>query len=234
MRIMQTAADPTQDFGATELRTVLTVPLFPLPGALLLPRGSLPLHIFEPRYLAMVDDAMNSDHLIGVVQPRVTPSIGTPGSDVATPALFEIGCAGRITAHTQAPDGRRFITLTGISRFVIVGELPQVRGYRRAMVTWERFAADLVEDPTDAIDDAALLASLRSYFTTHSYDTNWEALQHLPASALVNLLAMMCPFEPPEKQALLEAPTLETRARVLTTLLDLNAASNVAHSTRLQ
>ena len=207
------------------LAVVRTLPLFPLAGALLLPRGSLPLHIFEPRYLAMVDDAMRGDKLIGMVQPR---------SESEPPTLYTIGCAGRITAHTEAPDGRRFITLTGLSRFTIAEELDVQRGYRRADVRWDRFGDDLIEDVADSIDDQALLGSLRAYFSAHSFDTDWKALQDLPVSALVNLLAMMCPFEPREKQALLEAQTLEERARVLRALLDLDAASTVTVGNRLQ
>ena len=168
---------------------------------------------------------MAGTKLIGMVQPKV---------ESEPPPVYDVGCVGRITAHTQAPDGRRFITLTGISRFTITGELELRKGYRRANVTWDRFAADLHEDAADAIDDEALLESLRGYFTSHAYETNWEALHELPASALVNLLAMMCPFEPREKQALLEAQTLEARARVLTALLDLDAASTVAPTARLQ
>jgi Lon protease-like protein len=208
-----------------DLSGVRTLPLFPLAGALLLPRGSLPLHIFEPRYLAMVEDAMKGDRLIGMVQPR---------GDHEPPPLYAVGCAGRITAHTQAPDGRRFITLTGLSRFTIAGEREGARGYRRADVAWDRFGEDLHEDATETVDDQALLASLRSYFTAHCFDTDWKALNDLPVAALVNLLAMMCPFEPREKQALLEAQTLVERARVLRALLDLDAASTVTAGNRLQ
>ena len=216
------------------LAVVCTLPLFPLAGALLLPRGSLPLHIFEPRYFAMVDDAMKGDKLIGMVQPRVT-TWGVPShGETEPPTLYTIGCAGRITAHTEAPDGRRFITLTGLSRFTIAAELEGQRGYRRADVRWDRFGDDLIEEVADTIDDQALLASLRLYFSAHSFDTDWKALQDLPVSALVNLLAMMCPFEPREKQALLEAQTLEERARVLRALLDLDAASTVTPGNRLQ
>ena len=224
---------------AADLSSIRSVPVFPLAGALLLPRGSLPLHIFEPRYLAMVDDAMSGNQLIGMVQPRASSQArdnGTPlgvhSHDVDAPALYSIGCVGRITARTQTPDGRNFITLTGISRFVVVGELELQRGYRRAQVRWEQFAGDLNEDDAEAIDDGALRQSLRSYFNTHSFDTDWDALQALPTAALVNLLAMMCPFEPPEKQALLEAYTLADRASVLTVLLDLDSAATVppAHS----
>src|SRR5262245_27672972 len=125
MRIAQNELGRVTDVGAAELGGITTIPIFPLPGALLLPRGSLPLHIFEPRYLAMVDDAMLGPKLIGMVQPK---------AESEPPPLYDIGCVGRITAHTQAPDGRRFITLTGISRFTITGELGLLKGYRRANV----------------------------------------------------------------------------------------------------
>ena len=210
---------------APDLAAISSLPLFPLAGALLLPRGSLPLHIFEPRYLAMVDDAMAGNRMIGMVQPR---------TEEEPPTLYAVGCAGHIVAHTAAPDGRRFITLTGISRFHIVGELGLYRGYRRADVRWDRFATDLDEESADALQDRSLLDALRGYFASHAYNADWTALSDLPAPALVNLLAMMCPFEAPEKQALLEAPTLLDRARVLTTLLALDSGSTVAAGTRVQ
>jgi Lon protease-like protein len=204
---------------------IASLPLFPLAGALLLPRGSLPLHIFEPRYLAMVEDAMLGNRMIGMVQPR---------DEAEPPSLYSVGCAGQITAHTQSHDGRRFITLNGISRFTIAKELPPVRGYRRAEVRWDRFTGDLKEESAAGVQDPKLLHSLRTYFSSHAYDADWNALSEMPAAALVNLLAMMCPFEPREKQALLEAGTLPERAQVLTALLALDSASTVPAGTRVQ
>lgn len=218
---------PAADAAAPipDLAHIGSLPLFPLAGALLLPRGSLPLHIFEPRYLAMVEDAMLGNRMIGMVQPR---------TEAEPPLLYSVGCAGVITAHTQSPDGRKFITLTGVSRFVIANELPVVRGYRRAEVRWERFAADLQEDDGAPAHDPALLGSLRAYFAQHAYNADWDALAEMPMAALVNLLAMMCPFEPREKQALLEADTLGERAQVLHALLALDSAATVPPGVRVQ
>ena len=224
---MMTAVFPSAEAAARvpEVAGIGSLPLFPLAGALLLPRGSLPLHIFEPCYLAMVEDAMFGNRMIGMVQPR---------NEAEPPLLYSVGCAGHITAHTQSPDGRRFITLTGVSRFAIGRELAPVRGYRRAEVRWDRFADDLQEENPESVQDGALLASLRTYFAAHAYNADWDALSEMPAPALVNLLAMMCPFAPREKQALLEAGTLIERAEVLNALLTLDSASTVPPGTRVQ
>lgn len=222
-----TIAFPTAEAAARvpEVVNIGSLPLFPLAGALLLPRGSLPLHIFELRYLAMVEDTMLGNRMIGMVQPR---------NEAEPPLLYSVGCAGHITAHTQSPDGRKFITLTGVSRFAIGKELAPLRGYRRAEVRWDRFADDLQEENTESVQDQGLLASLRKYFAVHAYNADWDALSDMPAAALVNLLAMMCPFEPREKQALLEAGTLVERAHVLNALLTLESASTVPTGTRVQ
>ena len=199
--------------------------LFPLAGALLLPRGTLPLHIFEPRYLAMFRDAEADDRLIGMVQPL---------EDAARPALFTIGCAGRIASETMTPDGRRFVTLAGICRFDIVDELPlDDSGYRRANVRFDRFVDDLSEEDPN-LDSPALFAALRAYFRARAFAADWQALEKLPGAVVVNLVSMMCPFEPREKQALLEARSLVDRARVLTTLLDLDATSRGPAASTLQ
>ena len=199
-----------------------TLPLFPLAGALLLPHGSLPLHIFEPRYLAMVRDARAGAGMIGMVQPN------RPESREPHPTIYEIGCAGSITRESESEDGRRFLTLTGVCRFEIAEELPLYEGYRRAEVRYERFADDLAPSRSTGLDTGPLIHALRVYFAARGFGTNWGALEELPAEALVNLLAMTCPFEPAEKQALLEAETTEARARVLAALLHLDSMSTTA------
>ncbi len=195
-----------------------TLPVFPLPGALLLPRARLPLNIFEPRYLAMLDDALKSGHrLIGMVQP-----LDRPGAE---PGLYPIGCAGRVTSLCETEDGRYLIALTGVARFRIRREVEGFTPYRRVAADWGDFATDL--DPAargadqwpEAVCRAEFLALLRRYFDTVELDCDWSSLQEAEPELLVNALAMMCPFAAEEKQALLEAPTLADRAETLIALM---------------
>lgn len=191
-----------------------TIPLFPLPGALLLPRARLPLHIFEPRYLAMLDDTMKtSTRLIGMIQPRPVP-----GGDNK---LSSIGCAGRLTAFSETEDGRYMITLTGISRFRLVREVDGFTPYLRAEVAWADFARDLGKPEHDrAFDRAGFLDLLGRYFSAQQLSTDWDVLKEAEDELLINSLSMLCPFEPEDKQALLEAPTLATRRETLVTLME--------------
>ncbi len=193
------------------------IPVFPLSGAIVLPRGQLPLHIFEPRYLNMVDDAMAGDRIIGMIQPA--------GGPENLPALSATGCAGRITSYAETADGRYLITLTGICRFRMAGELPVQTPYRQARADFTPFALDL-EPPGDADDfeRGELLAALRDYLNPRGLDIDWDAAREAPPEALVNSLAMALPFEPPEKQALVEALTLADRLDSLTALLRIDAA----------
>ena len=192
-----------------------TIPVFPLPGALLLPRARLPLHIFEPRYLAMLDDTMKTPHrLIGMVQPREVP-----GSDEKR--LHAIGCAGRLTQFSETEDGRYMITLAGISRFRIRQEVTGFTPYRRCDVTWDGFAADLGGvDHDRSFDRPAFLDLLGRYFEAMSLSTDWDSLKEAEDELLINSLSMLCPFDPEEKQALLEAPSLTTRRETLVTLIE--------------
>ena len=199
-----------------------TIPLFPLAGVLLLPRGNLPLRMFEPRYLAMVGDVMERDRLIGMVQPA------DPEDQARAPVTYKAGCAGRITSHKETPEGHLLISLTGVCRFSIVDELSPNKGYRRALVSYARFRRDLDPDNAELVDRGSLFAALREYFSVHGMDTDWGALERFPEEALVTSLAMMCPFEPREKQALLEAGTLQDRLAVLTTLLELSRQAGEA------
>lgn len=187
-----------------------TIPVFPLPGALLLPRARLPLHIFEPRYLAMLDDTLKTqDRLIGMIQPQ------------GSKALQSIGCAGRITAFSETDDGRYMITLSGISRYRIVNEIEGFTPYRRAEVSWTGFDRDMGPVETDkGFDREAFFNLLKRYFETEELQTDWDSLKDAEDEMLINSLSMLCPFEPEDKQALLEAPSLETRRETLVTLIE--------------
>ena len=198
-----------------------TIPLFPLTGTLLLPRGNLPLRIFEPRYLAMVSDAMEGDRLIGMVQPADANEDMLDG--FKAPATYRAGCVGWIMMNEAGNDGTRHITLAGICRFSIVDELPVQRGYRRALVSYARYRRDLEPEDPGPVDRGGLFDALHGFFEVHDFGTEWDALEKFAAEALVTSLAMMCPFEPREKQALLEAGTLAERAKVLTTLLEMSS-----------
>jgi len=190
------------------------IPLFPLPGALLLPRAGLPLQIFEPRYLAMLEDVLKTPHrLIGMIQPR-------PGPE-GQPRLAAIGSAGRVTALSETDDGRYMITLTGVSRFRISREISGFAPYPSAEIRWDGFERDRggpEEDP--GFDREAFLDTLGRYFAARQLSTDWESLREAGDELLVNSLAMLCPFDPEDRQALLEAPTLETRRETLVTLME--------------
>jgi Lon protease-like protein len=191
------------------------VPVFPLPGALLLPRSRLPLHIFEPRYLAMVDDAMKTDtRLIAMIQPN-------PGRSGDENGLHQIGCAGRITQMSETEDGRYMLTLSGVSRFRVVGEVTGSAPYRRCKVSWEGFEQDLMPvDKDTAFDREAFMNLLSKYFTVRDLSADWETLKEADDELLVNSLSMLLDFEPEDKQALLEAPSLSTRRETLVTLIE--------------
>ncbi|MCB1969850.1 MAG: LON peptidase substrate-binding domain-containing protein [Geminicoccaceae bacterium] len=195
-------------------------PVFPLRGTVLLPRGSLPLNIFEPRYLAMVRDAMQTDQVIGMIQPRVSESEQNP------PPLYEIGCAGRVSNFQETDDGRFLITLTGICRFDVVGELTVDTPYRQIQAGFSRWHGDLEPDTPPDIMRVELLEALHGYFEQHDIEADWKAIQNAPLSGLITSLAMICPFETTEKQALLEADTLERQARLLVALMQMAIAES--------
>jgi Lon protease-like protein len=197
------------------------IPVFPLPGALLLPRGQMPLNIFEPRYLAMVDDALRDGHrLIGMIQPDAAHV-----DDFGPSALYTIGCVGRITELAESGDGRYLIELTGISRFRIEEELTVSTAYRQCRVTYAPFADDFVaRKGEDAVDRAALLDALREFLDANNLNADWEGIEKAPNEALVNALSMMSPYGPAEKQALLEAPDLKARAEILVAITEIELA----------
>ena len=194
-------------------------PVFPLPGALLLPRGKLPLRIFEPRYLAMTEDALGLGRMFGMIQPDPNAPEGETGL-----GLYRIGCLGRLSSFSETDEGQYLITLTGLSRFAVVAELEMRRGYRRVRADFSAYAADLALEPRPiGVERETLLKSLGSYFTHRGFDANWDAIKRLPDDMLVVTLAMVCPFEPAEKQALLEAPSEAERTSALLALLQMCA-----------
>lgn len=192
------------------------IPLFPLSGALLLPRARLPLNIFEPRYIAMIDDALKSEHrLIGMVQPHAK----LPGSTGSR--LQRIGCAGRLTRLIETDDNRYLITLTGISRFRVTAEPQGFKPYVTAEVNWTSFGRDLgSEEPDAEFDRPKFLEVLARYFATSKISPDWNSLKQADEELLVNSLSILCPFAPEEKQALLEAPSLLNRRETLVTLME--------------
>lgn len=192
-----------------------TIAIFPLAGALLLPRSRLPLHIFEPRYLQMVEDALKTPgRLIGMVQPNEIPGREGPG-------LHTIGCAGRITQFSETEDGRYMITLGGVSRFRVLKEIEGFCPYRRCEVNWDGFERDLGNDEEDnQFHRTAFLTLLGRYFDTRGLSADWDTLKDADDELLINSLSMMLDFEAEDKQALLEAPSLQTRRETLVTLIE--------------
>jgi Lon protease-like protein len=203
------------------------IPIFPLGGALLLPRGQLPLNVFEPRYLAMVNDAMASDRIIGMVQPDCDEALALQDDPDAKPSLCRIGCAGRITSFTETGDGRILITLTGIARFQMLEEIPAIGGYRRFQVDASGYADDFCPGAGQAeVDRDRLVEIFHSYLDAHDLEADWESVNASSNEALVNALSMISPYGPKEKQALLEAPDLRTRNEILIALTEMALAQS--------
>ena len=197
------------------------IPVFPLAGALLLPRGQMPLNIFEPRYLQMVDDALRDGHrLIGMIQPDVTHS-----NDSDRPSLFKVGCVGRMTQIAESGDGRYILELTGVSRFMITEEMSVSTPYRQCRVDYFPFIDDFTaRKGEEDVDRQALLNALTNFLKANRLKVDWEGIESAPNEALVNALAMMSPYGPAEKQALLEAPNLKTRAEILIAVTEMDLA----------
>jgi Lon protease-like protein len=197
------------------------IPVFPLAGALLLPRGQMPLNIFEPRYLVMIDDTLRSGHrLIGMIQPDVAH----PGPQ-EKPRLYQVGCVGRITQLAESGDGRYLIQLTGIARFRIDAELDVMTPYRQCRVLFMPFIDDFTpRKGEDEVDRTSLLRALAQFLKVNKLKADWEGIENAPNEALVNALAMMSPYGAPEKQALLEAPDLKTRAEILVAVTEMELA----------
>jgi len=212
---MTRAGNQTYD-GPDDLPAV--IPLFPLIGTLLLPRRALPLNIFEPRYLAMIDAALAGDHLIGMIQPQV----GHPGAErLPRPPLEKVGCLGRISQYAETGDGRLIISLIGIARFRLTDELSTTTPYRQARFDTASFAGDFSAGlGEDAVDRAQVLKTLRAYLDHNALAVDWSQFETAPNEALVDGLAMMSPCGPREKQALLEAPDLAARADLLVAITE--------------
>jgi len=196
-----------------------TLPVFPLTGVLLLPRGQLPLNVFEPRYLALVDAVLKGERLIGMIQPLEHEDT------TLKPALSAVGCAGRITAFRESEDGRYLITLTGICRFRLVSEYAVHTAFRQVHADFAPFAGDLVESEDGEFPRERLLGALKKYLSRRDLKTDWQSVMSAPAETLVNALSMLCPFEPAEKQALLEAHNWEERVAILVALLEMAGAA---------
>ena len=193
-----------------------SLPVFPLGGVLLLHYGRLPLNIFEQRYLAMTDDALRSERLIGIIQPTSEVE-----GQQKFPPLYKTGCAGRITAFSETDDGRYLVTLLGICRFDVEHEVDSTRGYRRVVPNWEPFRSDVVKRDKFDIDKERLLVALRGYFEKKAIDADWEAINRMNNVQLITTLAMICPFNATEQQALLVAEKIEDRASTMISLLEM-------------
>ena len=194
------------------------IAIFPLSGALLLPGGKLPLNIFEPRYMAMTLDSLASGRMFGMIQGDPSQPRGERGS-----TIYQVGCLGRLSSFSETEDGRLLITLTGVTRFRVAEEIEMRRGYRRVRADYSAYADDLEPDAAEDVAREAVLEALRPYFTVKGIEANWDAIEEMAGPALVTTLAMVCPFGVPEKQALLEAPTLKDRAESLIALLRMAA-----------
>lgn len=202
------------------------IPVFPLRGAILLPRASLPLHVFEPRYLQMLEDVMSTSRVLGIIQPG-----GSGEEEEESPAgnsapLRAIGCAGRVTSYEELEDGRLLITLTGIARFALVEEVALRKAYRICTVGYDRFAADFKAGAGEAeVDRQGLLKALKAYLEARKMRADWSAIGKSSTESLVNSLSLAAPYGPEEKQALLEAPTLAARAQMLVALAEMELAA---------
>jgi hypothetical protein len=198
-----------------------TIPVFPLPGLLLLPGGQLPLHFFEERYRDLIRDAIKTDRAIGIIQPR------DPNNSEWAPTLYGIGCLGRIVSFRESEDGRYYTTLTGVCRFDVTSEVTDETQYRRITVDYTPYEQDMAEDRDDAtglIDRATFMPSLKAFLTQFEVNVDWDALDKVDDAPLLRSLAMTCPFEPSEKQAILEAETPADHGRLITALVQMAVA----------
>lgn len=212
------------------------IPVFPLRGAILLPRATLPLNVFEPRYLAMLDDVMSGGRVIGVLQPQGSGDDAdgeSPRSKVV--GLHRVGCVGRVTSYQELDDGRLVITLTGVMRFACIDEAETGKPYRVWSVSYDKYASDLAEGlGEERVDRQNLLRVLKMYLDANRLKTDWSVVQRASNEFLINALSVMCPYGPEEKQALLEAADLKSRAEVLIALAEIELASNGSSGTTLQ
>ncbi len=211
------------------------IPIFPLRGAILLPRATLPLNVFEPRYLEMLDYAMSGDRLIGIVQPAVAETGEYEESPHGPVGLRNVGCVGRVTSYQEVDHARRMITLTGVMRYDVLDEALTDLPFRVMSVSYDRYASDLNEGlGEEHVDRTNLLRVLRSYLDANKLEADWAAIQRASSEFLINALCVMCPYGPEEKQALLEAEDLKRRADVLVALAEMELASSGSSGTTLQ
>lgn len=211
------------------------IPVFPLRGAILLPRATLPLNVFEPRYLEMLDDVMAGDRLIGIIQPAISDTSEDEESPRGPVGLRSVGCVGRVTSYQEIDHARRMITLTGVSRYDVLDEAVTDLPYRVMSVSYDRYATDLSEGlGEELVDRTNLLRVLRSYLDANKLEADWAAIQRASSEFLINALCVMCPYGPEEKQALLEAEDLKCRADVLVALAEMELASSGSSGTTLQ
>jgi len=211
------------------------IPVFPLRGAILLPRATLPLNVFEPRYLEMLDDVMSGDRLIGIIQPAINDPSDEEESPRGPVGLRNVGCVGRVTSYQEVDHARRMITLTGVMRYDILDEAVTDLPYRTMSVSYDRYATDLSEGlGEELVDRINLLRVLRSYLDANKLEADWAAIQRASSEFLINALCVMCPYGPEEKQALLEAEDLKCRADVLVALAEMELASSGSSGTTLQ
>jgi len=215
--------DTGANTGLEELPHIL--PIFPLTGALLLTNGHLPLNIFEPRYLAMVKDAMATHRLIGMIQPRDLEP------DLVDPEIYKIGCAGKICEYSELPNGMLRITLEGVCRFEVEEELDAPTPYRQIKAGYQNFILDMEPVHRDCVDRLALHEALHHFLEFEEGSNDWQALDHLEDDSLVNSLSMICPFSPIEKQALLEATNVTERSQLLISLLQMMLQQVETHQT---
>jgi hypothetical protein len=209
-----------------------SIPVFPLSGVLLLPRTQLPLNIFEPRYLQMIDDCLRGTRIIGLIQPDES---ATQAAFADRPALMSVGCAGRITSYTETSDGRLLITLTGIARFRVTEELETMTPYRQCAVDFEEFSDDMTPElGTETVSRDRLLEVLKEYLETNGLQADWRAIKLSTNETLVNSLSLISPYGPREKQALLEAKTLEDRNQMLIALTEVALQQSASSDTTVQ
>jgi len=210
------------------------IPVFPLRGAILLPRATLPLNVFEPRYLAMLDDVMSGARIIGIIQPA-RPEEGIESPESKTAVVKRVGCAGRVTSYQEQDDGRLLITLTGIARYDVLDEAATAKPYRVMSVSYDRFASDFSHGlGEEQVDRAKLLRALKTYLDENNLKTDWSVIERASSEFLINALCVMSPYGPEEKQALLEASDLKARAEVLVALAEMELAARGGSGGTLQ
>jgi hypothetical protein len=211
------------------------IPLFPLGGVLLLPRAHLPLNVFEPRYLAMVDYALSGYRMVGMIQPKGQAAIAAQGDPKKRPPLVRVGCVGRICAYAETGDGRLTMTLAGVCRFVVARERRTVFPFRLVEPDFSPYAADLEEAESGAeVDREALIATFRAFLDAHDLSADWDEVRSASTEELVNALSMLAPYGPEDKQALLEAASLQARAELLIALTERALSHRAGASPRLQ